>query len=154
MSDPSVKRLIARNRRASYDYFLEKRYEAGIALEGWEVKGLRAGKAQIADAYVLIREGSAQLYGAHITPLKSTSTHEEANPDRVRALLLNKREISEIRQATSTRGRTCLVLSLYWRNGRVKCEIATATGKKKHDKRKAMRERDQKREAQRALATS
>ena len=154
MSAPSEMRLIARNRRAGYDYFLEKRYEAGIALEGWEVKSLREGKAQIAEAFVLIRDRTAQLHGAHITPLKSTSSLKEANPHRIRALLLNKRELSEIRQATTTRGRTCLVLSLYWRNGLVKCEVATATGKKKHDKRKAIRERDQKREAQRALASS
>ena len=151
MSASAPTKLIAQNRRARHNYLLEKKFEAGIALEGWEVKSLRAGRAQIADAYVMVREGVPELHGVHISPLQTASTHKETNPARSRNLLLHTKEINEIRAAIATRGRACPVLSLYWKEGRVKCEIAIGTGKKTIDKRRAIKDRDQKREARRLL---
>ncbi len=142
---------IAKNRRASFDFALETRFECGIALEGWEVKSLRAGKAQLVDSYVLIKDGEAFLLGAQITPLNTASTHVIADPQRTRKLLLHKREIEQIAAATQQKGYACVATALYWKGNRVKCEIALAKGKKAHDKRATIKERDWQREKARVL---
>jgi SsrA-binding protein len=142
---------IAVNRRARFDYAFEERYECGIALLGWEVKSLRAGKAQLVDSYVLVKDGEAWLLGAHITPLSSASTHVVADPQRTRRLLLHKNEIMHIFGATQQKGYTCVATSLYWKGNRVKCEVALAKGKKAHDKRATEKDRDWQREKQRIM---
>jgi len=150
----SAPALIAQNRRARHDYNLEDKFEAGVVLEGWEVKSLRAGKGQLADSYVMIRDGEAWLLGANITPLSSASTHVIADPKRTRKLLLHEKEIARIFSATHQKGYTCVATSLYWKGNRVKCEIALAKGKKQHDKRATVRERDWQREKGRHLKRS
>lgn len=142
---------IALNKRARHDYLLEDRFEAGIALEGWEVKSLRAGKGQLVDSYVLVRDGEAWLLGANITPLPSASTHVLADPQRTRKLLLHAKEIARIYAATQQKGFTCVATALYWKGNRVKCEIALGKGKKLHDKRASSRDRDWNRQKQRLL---
>lgn len=142
---------IALNKRARHDYQIEERFEAGLVLEGWEVKSLRAGKAQLVDSYVLVREGEAWLLGANFSPLPSTSTHVVADPQRTRKLLLNAKEIARIFVATRQKGYACVATALYWKNNRVKCEIALAKGKKQHDKRASEKDRDWKRQQQRLL---
>ena len=133
---------IAVNRRAKFDYDLKQRFEAGLVLEGWELKSLRANQAQLADSYVLVRDGEAWLLGARIAPLSSASTHVVADPTRTRKLLLHSDEISRIFNAVQTRGEACVATELYWRGKRAKCEIALGKGKKSHDKRATIRERD------------
>ena len=133
---------IARNRRASHDYALTERFEAGLVLEGWEVKAIRAGKAQLVDSYVLLRDGEAWLLGANIAPLPSASTHVVADPQRTRKLLLHSRELARIFTATQAKGFSCVATAMYWKHNRVKCEIALGKGKKQHDKRAATRDRD------------
>jgi len=145
---------IAQNRRARHDYELFDRFEAGIALEGWELKSIRSGKAQLVDSYVLVRDGEAWLYGANITPLVSASTHVIANPTRMRKLLLHKKEIAQLFAQVSQKGYTCVATSLYWKGNKVKCEVALAKGKKAHDKRASERDRDWKREQGRVLKHS
>jgi len=145
---------IAQNRRARFDYELSDRFEAGIALEGWELKSIRGGKAQLADSFVMVRDGEAWLHGATITPLVSASTHVVANPKRNRKLLLHKKEIARLFAQTNQEGYTCVATSLYWKGNKVKCEIALAKGKKQHDKRATERERDWKREQGRVLKHS
>ena len=140
---------IASNRRARFDYHLHETFEAGLVLTGWEVKSLRAGEAQIADAYIFVRAGECWLAGAHIRPLPSASTHVQADPTRDRKLLLHAREIGRISVAVAQRGFTCIATSLYWKDQRVKCRIALAKGKRQHDKRAAVRERDWKRQQER-----
>lgn len=142
---------IALNKKAKHDYFIEERFEAGLVLEGWEVKSLRAGKANLSEAYVISREGEAFLFGCHISPLLSASTHVDPDPLRTRKLLLHQRELGQIFGAVAKKGMTCVPLALYWKHGRVKCEIALATGKKQHDKRATEKERDWNREKQRVL---
>lgn len=142
---------IAHNRRAGFDYELLDRFEAGVVLLGWEVKSLRLGGADLSDSYVRVREGEAWLMGAHITPLPTVAPHEHPDPTRSRKLLLHAQEISKLFVHTSRRGATCIALSLNWRRGRVKCEIALARGKKRHDKREVEKERDWNREKQRLL---
>ena len=142
---------IALNKRARHDYLLEDRFEAGVALEGWEVKSLRAGKGQLVDSYVLVRNGEAWLLGANITPLASASTHVVADPQRTRKLLLHAREIARIYAATQQKGFTCVATALYWKGNRVKCEIALGKGKKQHDKRAASRDRDWSRQKERLM---
>lgn len=142
---------IAQNRRARHDYQLEERFEAGLALQGWEVKSLRDGKAQLVDSYVLIKGGEAWLLGANITPLASASTHVVAEPQRTRKLLLHAREIARIHVATQQKGYTCIATALYWKGPRVKCELALARGKKQHDKRAAIKEREWSRQKDRLL---
>ena len=144
-------RLIAENRKARYDYFIEERYEAGIALLGWEVKSMRAGRAQLTEAYVYLRDGEAFLFGAHLAPLRSTSTHVLAEPDRTRKLLLNYSELQGLIGAVERRGYTLVPLELYWKNGRAKLAIGLAKGKKQHDKRAVEKDRDWKRDKARAL---
>lgn len=145
----SPHKTIAVNRKAHHDYTLEQRFEAGVSLQGWEVKSLRAGKAQIADSYVLIKRGEAWLIGSNITPLLSASTHVKPEPDRTRKLLLHKKEINSLLGLTERKGYTLIPLSLYWKQGRAKMEIGLAKGKKQHDKRATEKDREWQREKQR-----
>jgi SsrA-binding protein len=142
---------IAVNRKARFDYFIEERYEAGLSLQGWEVKSMRAGKAQIAEAYVYLKDGEAYLFGAHIHPLTSASTHVDADPTRTRKLLLNRRELDHLVGAVERRGYTLVPLELHWKDGRAKLEIGLAKGKKQHDKRAADKDRDWQRDRSRIL---
>jgi SsrA-binding protein len=133
---------IALNKKARHDYFIEERIEAGLVLEGWEVKSLRAGRAQVAEAYVVVRGGEIWLVGANITPLTSASTHVQADPGRSRKLLLQRREIDRLIGSVERAGYTMVPLALYWKKGRAKLEIGVAKGKKQHDKRATDRDRD------------
>lgn len=142
---------IALNKRARHDYFIEENLEAGMALQGWEVKSLRAGKAQITEGYVLVKNGEAWLIGAHISPLKTTSTHVIADPTRTRKLLLHRRELDRLIGAVERKGHTIVPLKLYWKNGKVKLEIGLAKGKQAHDKRASEKDRDWQREKARLL---
>ena len=142
---------IAQNKKARHDYFIEHRFEAGLVLAGWEVKSLRAGKAQLVDSYVLLKDGEAWLLGSHISPLTTASTHVIADPVRSRKLLLNKRELEKLAAAVQQKGYACVCLSLYWSKHLIKCEIALGKGKKEYDKRHTERERDSDRELQRAV---
>jgi len=142
---------IALNKKARHEYHIETRFEAGMALTGWEVKSLRAGKAQLVDSYVLLKDGEAWLLGAHITPLTSASTHVVADPTRTRKLLLHKREIDKITGKVNQAGYTCVPLALYWKGNKVKCEIALVKGKKEYDKRATEKERDWNRQKQRIV---
>jgi SsrA-binding protein len=144
-------RLIAENRRARYEYFIEERYEAGLALQGWEVKAMRAGRAQLAEAYVYLRGGEAFLIGAHLTPLRTTSTHVVADPVRTRKLLLHYSELQGLIGAVERRGYTIVPLELYWKNGRAKLQVGLAKGKKQHDKRAVEKDRDWQRSKARLL---
>ena len=142
---------IALNKRARHDYHLEERFEAGIALTGWEVKSLREGKVQITDTYVMMINGEAYLVGAHITPLNTASTHVVADPTRSRKLLLHKKELGKVLAATQQKGLTCVCTALYWKGHLVKAEIALARGKQAHDKRAATRAKDWDRQKQRIM---
>jgi len=142
---------IVQNRKASHDYFIEERYEAGLALEGWEVKAIRAGRATIGEAYVMVRGGEIFLVGANISPLPTVSTHYTPDPTRTRKLLLHAEEIRRLIGKVEQRGYTLVPLDLHYRTGRVKIEIALARGKLKHDKRAAEREKEWNREKQRLL---
>jgi len=133
---------IAVNRKARHDYFIEDEYEAGLVLEGWEVKSLREGRAQLKESYVVVIRGEIFLVGAHFSPLKTASTHIHPNPTRDRKLLLNAREISKLIGATEREGYTIVPLKLYWLRGRAKLKIALAKGKKQHDKRQSIKERE------------
>jgi len=142
---------IALNRKAKHEYFLEDRFEAGLALEGWEVKSLREGKVNFMDSYVLMKDGEAFLIGCHISPLPTVSTHFVPDPTRTRKLLMHRRELGRIFGAIAKKHLTCVPLALYWKNGKVKCEIALAQGKKLHDKRATEKDRDWNREKSRVL---
>lgn len=142
---------IALNKKARHDFFIEASYEAGIALEGWEVKSLRDGRAQISESYVTIKQGEAFLFGAHITPLPTASTHIEPDPMRTRKLLMRRRELDKLIGLVERSGYTLIPLALYWKKGRAKVEIGLAKGKKQHDKRAGEKERDWKREQERLL---
>ena len=142
---------IALNKKAKHDYFIESRFEAGIALEGWEVKSLRAGKAQLVDSYVFIKEGEAWVSNLLITPLQTASTHVHPEPTRVRKLLLHRHEIDRMFGAVERKGFTLIALALYWKSGKVKVEIGLAKGKKQHDKRATEKDRDWNREKQRLM---
>ncbi|MEQ1440536.1 SsrA-binding protein SmpB [Fontimonas sp. SYSU GA230001] len=148
-ADPA--RLIAVNRRARHDYHIEDRYEAGLALQGWEVKSLRAGRAQITEAYVTLKNGEAFLIGAHFTPLKQTCTHEIADATRTRKLLLQQRELSSLIGKVERAGYTLVPLDLHWTRGRAKLEVGLAKGKKQHDKRADIKERDWQRQKERIM---
>ncbi len=145
---------IARNRKARHDYFVEETFEAGLALEGWEVKSLRAGRAQLTESYVHIRGGEAWLLGAHMAPLTTASTHVHADPTRTRKLLLHRRELDRLVGAVERKGYTLVPLNLHWSKGRVKLDIGLAKGKKQHDKRAARKDRDWKRQQARILKSS
>lgn len=142
---------IALNKKAKHEYFIETRFEAGIALTGWEVKSLREGKAQLTDSYILLKNGEAFLLGGHITPLKTASTHVIADPTRTRKLLLKARELDKLIAAVEQKGFSCVPLALYWKNHLVKCEIALVRGKKDFDKRDTEKNRDWDREKQRIV---
>jgi len=142
---------IAVNKRARFEYHLDERLEAGIALAGWEVKALRAGKVQFGDSYVLLKNGEAFLFGCLITPLPSVSTHFTPDPTRTRRLLLHRREIDRLIGLVERQGHTVIPTAMYWKQGKVKVEIAVARGKKQHDKRQAEKEKDWQRHKSRIL---
>ena len=147
----SVPARIAENKKARFDFAIEDTYEAGLALEGWEVKSLREGRAQLTESYVHVRNGEAWLLGAHITPLNTVSTHIRADPTRTRKLLLHRQELDRLVGAVERKGYTLVPLNLHWSKGRVKLEIGLAKGKKMHDKRATQKEQDWKREQGRIL---
>lgn len=142
---------IALNKRARHEYHLEQRYEAGLALQGWELKAIRAGRANIGEAYALIRDGELFLFNAQITPLISASTHVIPEERRTRKMLLHRREIDNLIGRVQREGYTLIPTALYWKGNRVKAELALAKGKREHDKRDASRERDWQREKQRVM---
>ena len=152
-SKPSPK-TIAQNKRAKFDYFLEDKFEAGVVLEGWEVKALRAGKAQLTDSYVIFKDGEAWLLGSQITPLQTVSTHVVADPQRTRKLLLGRKEIDKIAGASEQKGYTVLCTKLYWKKHMVKAEIALGKGKANRDKRDTIKEREWNIQKQRVLRTN
>jgi len=142
---------ITLNKKAKHDYSIEERFEGGLVLEGWEVKSLRAGRIQIRDSYVLLKDGEAWLFGALITPLPTASTHIHPDPQRTRKVLLNRAEINRLIGAVERKGYAAVATAMYWKRGRAKVEIGLAKGKKTHDKRAAERDRDWRREQERAL---
>lgn len=142
---------IALNRLATHDYFIEERYEAGLVLQGWEVKSLRAGRAQLKESYVVLKGGEAWLLGAHFSPLSSASSHIVADPVRTRKLLLHHNELSKLIGHVERKGYTLVPLALYWKKGRVKLEIGLGRGKKLHDKRATEKDRDWQREKERVM---
>ncbi|NND01074.1 MAG: SsrA-binding protein SmpB [Gammaproteobacteria bacterium] len=142
---------IANNKKARFDFFIEEDFEAGLALEGWEVKSMRAGRVQLKESYVIIKNGELFLFGAHISPLNSASTHVQADPVRSRKLLMKRYEISRLIGQVERAGYTLVPLALYWARGRAKLKIGLAKGKKQHDKRASIKERDWKREQQRIM---
>jgi len=144
---------IAQNKKAFHDYFIEQKFEAGIALEGWEVKAIRAGRAQLKEAYVIVRNNEIFLIGCHISPLLSASTHLQPDPVRTRKLLLHTEEINRLIGNVERAGYTLLPLDMHYTHGRIKLEIGLAKGKKQHDKRHAEKEREWQREKQRLLKT-
>jgi SsrA-binding protein len=145
---------IAQNKKARHDYHIEQKFEAGIVLQGWEIKSLRMGKVQITDTYVTLMNGEAFLLGTHITPLNTVSTHYVTDPTRTRKLLLNKKELAKLREAISQDGRTCVCTALYWKKHLVKAEICIAKGKQLHDKRQTEKEKDWNKQKQRTLRNS
>ena len=145
---------IVLNKKARHDFVLEERFEAGLMLQGWEVKSLRAKKVQIRDSYVFIKNNEAWLSSTVITPLETASTHIHPEPSRVRKLLLHRDEINKMIGAVDRKGYTLVATAMYWKNGRAKLEIALAKGKKEHDKRASEKDRDWKREKARMLKSS
>lgn len=148
---PQPSSLIAVNRKARHDYFIEETFEAGLALEGWEVKSLRAGRAQLTESYVHLRDGEAWLLGAHIAPLPTASTHVDPDPTRTRKLLLHRRELDRLVGAVERKGYTLVPLDLHWSRGRAKLRLGLARGKKQHDKREDLKRRIAERETARAI---
>ena len=142
---------IVQNKKAFHDYFIEDRYEAGLVLEGWEVKAIRAGRANLKEAYVTVKDSALYLFGSHISPLTSASTHILPDPTRTRKLLLHEAEINKLIGKVQRAGYTLMPLNLHFKNGRVKLDIGLAKGKKQHDKRASEKERDASREAQQAM---
>ena len=142
---------IALNREARHEYFIEERFEAGIALEGWEVKSLRAGRLQLKDSYVVVKNGELLLLGAHISPLPTASTHIQPDPTRTRKLLMHRLEINRLIGAVERKGFTIVPLAMYWKQGRAKTEIALVKGKQEHDKRATLKEREWQRDKARIL---
>ena len=147
----STDNTIAYNKKARFDYFIEDTYEAGLSLQGWEVKSLRAGRVQLGESYMIIKNSEAWLFGAHISPLTSASTHIQADPTRTRKLLLHRKELDKLIGSIDRLGYTVVPLSMYWKRGKAKLEIGLAKGKKQHDKRASIKERDWQREKQRML---
>jgi SsrA-binding protein len=140
---------IALNKKAGHDFFIEERYEAGISLQGWEVKSLREGRAQIKESYITIKDGEAFLFGAHIVPLSTASTHVHADPTRTRKLLLHRSELNKLIGLVERKGYALVPTAMYWKKGMAKLEIGLAKGKKQHDKRASEKDRDWKREKER-----
>jgi SsrA-binding protein len=148
---PETSSRIADNKKAIFNYFIEERFEAGMVLEGWEVKAVREGKVQLTDGYVVIRDGEMYIIGCQINPLKTASTHVRPDAVRTKKLLLKKDEIKRLIGKVEQKGYTLVPLNLHWKNGKVKCEIGLAKGKAEHDKRDTIKEREGKREVERAL---
>ncbi|HGX91806.1 MAG TPA: SsrA-binding protein SmpB [Candidatus Tenderia sp.] len=142
---------ITLNKKVRHDYFIENKYEAGIALQGWEVKSLREGRVQIQDSYVILQNGEALLVGTLITPLLSASTHIHPDPTRTRKLLLHRRELDRLVGAVERQGYTLVPLAMYWKGNHVKVEVGLGKGKQQHDKRATLKDRDWKRDKQRIL---
>jgi SsrA-binding protein len=142
---------IVENRKAFHDYFIEERFEAGLSLAGWEVKAVRAGRANLKEGYVVIRNGELVLIGAHIAPLTTASTHVQADPTRTRKLLMHREEINRLVGKVERAGYTLTPINLHYKNGRIKLEIGLAKGKKQHDKRATIRAREWDREQQRVM---
>ena len=151
MSADNASASIAQNRQARHDFFIEENFEAGIALEGWEVKSLRDKRVQLKEAYVYIKDAEAYLFGAHISPLPTASTHINPDPLRTRKLLLTRKELGKLIGAVERKGYTLVPLSLYWKKGRAKLDVGLAKGKKQHDKRATEKARDWAREKGRVL---
>jgi SsrA-binding protein len=147
----AANRTIAENRKARHDYFIEDQIEAGLALQGWEVKSLRDGRANLKEGYATIRENEAWLLGVHISPMASASTHVTPEPLRARKLLLHRRELDRLIGAVERKGYTLVPLTLYWKSGRAKLALGLAKGKKQHDKRADSKERDWERQKQRLM---
>ena len=147
----TASKTIAVNKRARFEYHIDERIEAGIALEGWEVKALRAGRVQFADSYVLLRDNEAFLFGCQINPLATASTHVRPDPVRTRKLLLHRREIDRLVGAVDRKGFTVIPTAMYWSKGRAKVEIGLARGKRQHDKRKTEKDRDWERQKGRIM---
>jgi len=145
------KKTIAVNKRARFEYHIEDRLEAGLALEGWEVKALREGRVQFADSYVLLKDGEAFLFGCQINPLATVSTHVTPDPTRTRKLLLHRREIDRLVGAVDRQGYTAIPTAMYWSRGKAKVEIGLAKGKRQHDKRKTEKDRDWERQKKRIM---
>lgn len=146
-----AKASIALNKKARFEYFIENEYEAGLILQGWEVKSLRAGRINLSDAHVIIKYGEAFLLGAQIQALPTASTHQTPDPTRTRKLLLNRRELNQLIGSVERQGYTLVPLSLYWSKNRVKMKLALAKGKKTHDKRDTVKDRDWKRSHERLM---
>ena len=144
-------KTIALNKKARHDYFIDERFEAGISLQGWEVKSLRAGKVQIVESYILLKDNEAYLFGALITPLPTASTHIKAEPQRTRKLLLHRVELNRLIGAVERKGFALVPTALYWKNGKVKLELGIARGKKAHDKRETEKDRDWQRQKARLM---
>jgi SsrA-binding protein len=142
---------IVENKKAYHDYFVEEKFEAGLALQGWEVKAIRAGRAQLKEAYVIVKDGEIVLLGAHVTPLPTASTHVRADPTRTRKLLMHRAEINRLIGKVERAGYTLTPLNLHFNKGRIKLDIGLARGKKQYDKRAAIKEREWNREKQRVL---
>lgn len=142
---------IAQNRKARFDYHLEETFEAGLSLQGWEVKSLRAGRGNLSESYVLLKDGEAWLFGCYIEALPTASTHVTPDPLRSRKLLLHKRELAQIFRGVQRDGYTCIPVNMYWSQGKAKLQIALARGKQKHDKRATEKDRDWQRQKQRVL---
>lgn len=142
---------IALNKKARHDYFIEDRFEAGLVLEGWEVKSLRAGRIHLTESYVIIKDGEAWLLGATITPLPTASTHIHPDPTRTRKLLLHREELDKLIGAVERKGYTLVALALFWKKGRAKLDVGLARGKKLHDKRASEKDREWERDKQRLL---
>ena len=142
---------IAENKKAHFNYVIEERFEAGVVLSGWEVKAIRAGQVQLTDGYVVIRDGELFLIGCRINALRTASTHVRPEPDRTKKLLMHKDEIRRLIGKVEQKGYTLVPLNLHWKAGKVKCEIALAKGKAEHDKRDTIKDREGKREVERAM---
>ena len=142
---------IAVNRKARFNYFIEQEFDCGLVLEGWEVKSLREGRAEITETYVHLKDGEAWLIGAHISPLNTVSTHVKADPTRTRKLLLHRHELDRLVGAVERKGFTLVALKLFWQNGRAKLKIGLGKGKKQHDKRATDKDRDWKRQQARIM---
>ena len=142
---------IAENRRARFEYHIEERHEAGMVLSGWEIKAIRAGQVQLTDGYVVIKGGELFLIGCRINPLGSASTHVQPEADRTKKLLMHKEEIRRLTGKVEQKGYTLVAINLHWKNGKVKAEIALAKGKAEHDKRDTIKDREGKREVERAM---
>jgi SsrA-binding protein len=150
-TEKSAPAQIAQNRKAWHDYFIEQKFEAGMVLHGWEVKSMRAGRAQLKEAYVVVENGEIFLIGSHVSPLPSASTHVHPDPVRKRKLLLHRDEISKLVGSVERKGYTLVPLALYWKQGKAKLEIGLAKGKQAHDKRASIKERESDRELARAI---